>query len=75
MMQDEVQAFLKKHKGKWFTSTQIAKAMGISVGAALRSLEGLWVRGWIDKDVVTTKLFKFRYCPYDDEWFKFHRYR
>jgi len=74
-MQDEVQEFLKKHEGKWFTSTEIAKKMNISQGAAIRSLNGLWMRGWIDKDVITTKLFKFRYCNYDTHWFKYHSYK
>jgi len=65
IIQDEVLSYLKKRKGKWLTSTQVAKGIKLSKGATIRSLNGLWLRGWIDRDVVNTKLFKYRYCPYD----------
>lgn len=41
MGQQEVYEFLTKHKGKWFTSRQIANALDISIGSVTMSLKKL----------------------------------
>jgi DNA-binding transcriptional regulator GbsR (MarR family) len=41
MGQQEVFNFLKMHKGAWFTSKQISKETGVSIGSVTMSLKKL----------------------------------
>lgn len=41
MGQQEVYDFLRKNKGKWFTSKEISKALGISIGSITACLKKL----------------------------------
>jgi DNA-binding transcriptional regulator GbsR (MarR family) len=41
MGQQEVYAFLRDNKGKWFTSREIAEALNISIGSVTMSLKKL----------------------------------
>ena len=41
MGQQEVYNFLKEHKGKWFTSKEISKETGVSIGSVTMSLKKL----------------------------------
>ena len=41
MGQQEVSDFLKKHRGKWFTSKEIAKNLKVSTGSVINNLSKL----------------------------------
>lgn len=41
MGQEEIYTFLKKHKGKWFTSRQITDKLKVSYGSVGTSLQKL----------------------------------
>ncbi len=41
MGQQEVYEFLTEHQGDWFTSREIADALGISIGSVTMSLKKL----------------------------------
>ncbi len=41
MGQQEVYNFLKKHREKWYTSKQIAKGLGVSLGSVTNNLKKL----------------------------------
>ena len=41
MGQQEVFSFLKTHKGKWFTSKDIAKLLKVSLGSVTNNLKKL----------------------------------
>jgi len=41
MSQQEVSDFLKKHKGKWFTSKEIAEKLKVSTGSVINNLSKL----------------------------------
>jgi len=58
--QQEVYDFLKRHKGKWFTSREISKELGISIGSVTMSLKKLRKSGIIDFES-TGKKNTFRY--------------
>ncbi len=41
MGQQEVYTFLKNHKGKWYTSKQIAQGLNVSLGSVTNNLKKL----------------------------------
>ena len=50
MGQQEVYDFLKKHKGKWFTSKEIADGLRASVGSVTTCLQKLRESSDIDSE-------------------------
>ena len=64
MGQQEVYDFLKKNKGNWFTSKQIANKVGVSVGsvtvslAKLRRMKSVFYK--ISKKRTNLYLYKFK---------------
>ena len=56
VMQDEIYNFMSKgnNKNKWFYATSLAEKLDISPGTALRSLKGLYIRGYLNKKVAGT---------------------
>lgn len=49
MSQGEVEEFLEKHKGKWFTSRQLAKELGITTGSVQSNLRRATMHRTIQK--------------------------
>lgn len=41
MGQQEVYSFLKRNKNKWFSSKEISKGLGVSLGSVMTSLKRL----------------------------------
>jgi len=50
MGQQEVYDYLKKHKGKWFTSKEIAEGLKASVGSVTTSLKKLRDSSAVDSE-------------------------
>jgi len=55
MGQQEVYEFLEENKGKWFTSKEISKILGISIGSVTMSLKKLRKSGMVKYKVTGKK--------------------
>ena len=47
MGQDEIYHFLKKHKGKWFSTKEIASSLEVNSGSVTRAAKRLRCSGFI----------------------------
>ena len=62
MGQQEVYDFLKKNKGSWFTSKDIAKIVKVSIGSVTSSLKKLRTSRSINfKESGRTNMYLYKY--------------
>ena len=59
--QEQIEVFLEKHKGQWFTSTQLAKELGLSTGSVSSNLKRAAIHRTIQKRGLE-KEYTFEYC-------------
>ncbi len=57
MSQAEVQDFLQKNKGKWFTARQISKELGITRGSCTKNIYSL-----VKHSLIIRRGASKRYC-------------
>ena len=58
--QREVQEFLQKNKGKWFTAKQISEELGISIGSCANNIYRL-IKHQLIKRRESGKRYSFEY--------------
>lgn len=62
MGQQEVYDFMKKNKGKWFTSRQISEKLDISMGSVTMSLKKLRKSNMIQYRITSKKnMYEYKF--------------